>query len=80
MIVRISSKRQIILPERVLDALGVGPGDRIEIVEDPDGFALRARRIDYTRLGTLHDKVRRGQGTFGLQECREQSSDPSLRD
>ena len=65
---------------RFLDVLWVGPGDQLEIVEGPDGFALRARRIDYSRLGTLHDKIRRGQGTFDLQELREQSLDPSLRD
>ena len=80
MIVKITSKRQIALPPRVLDALGVGPGDQLEIVEGPDGFALRSKRIDYSRLGTLHDKIRRGQGTFDLQELREQSHDPSLRD
>lgn len=80
MIVKIKSKRQITLPERVLDALGVGPGDQLEIVDGPDGFALRARRIDYSRLGTLRDKIRRGQGTFDLQKFREQSSDPSLQD
>ncbi|MDE2888453.1 MAG: AbrB/MazE/SpoVT family DNA-binding domain-containing protein [Gemmatimonadota bacterium] len=80
MIVKITSNRQIALPPRVLDALGVGPGDQLEIVEDPDGFALRARRIDYSRLGTLRDKIRRGQGTFDLQELRERSYDSSLRD
>lgn len=80
MIVNITSKRQIALPPRVLDALGVGPGDQLEIVEGPDGFALRFKRIDYSRLGTLRDKIRRGQGTFDLQELREQSHDPSLRD
>lgn len=80
MIVKITSKRQVTFPARVLDALGVGPGDHLEIVEGTDGFALKPRRIDHSRLGTLHDKIRRGQGTFDLQEFREQSHDPSLRD
>ena len=80
LIVKITSKRQITLPARVLDALGVGPGDQLEIVEGPDGFALRPRRIDHSRLGTLRDKIRRGRGTFDLQDFREQSYDPSLRD
>ena len=30
-----------------------GPGDRLEISEGPDGYLLRPRRIDYSRLGTL---------------------------
>ena len=80
MIVNITSNRQIALPPRVLDALGVGPGDQLEIVDGPDGFALKPRRINHSRLGTLHDKIRRGQGTFDLQELREQSHGPSLRD
>ena len=80
MIVKITSKRQVTFPARVLDALGVGPGDQLEIVEGPDGFALRPRRVDLSRLGTLHDKIRRGRGTFNLQEFREQSYDSSLRD
>ena len=80
MIVKITSKRQVTFPARVLDALGVGPGDQLEIVEGPDGFSLRPRRIDHSRLGTLRDKIRRGRGTFDLQDFREQSYDPSLRD
>ena len=80
LIVKITSKRQVTLPARVLDALGVGPGDHLEIVEGPDGFALKPRRIDHSRLGTLRVKIRRGQGTFDLQDFREQSYHPSLRD
>ena len=71
MILRISSKRQVTLPDRVLDALDVGPGDRLEIIEGPDGFILKPRTIDLSRLGTLKDKIRRGRGTFNLQSFRE---------
>ena len=44
MIVKITSKQQVTFPARVLEAPGVGPGDQLELVEDPDGFILRARR------------------------------------
>ena len=44
-------------PARVLDALGVGPGDRPELDEGPDGFILRPRRVDPSRLGTLNGKI-----------------------
>ena len=45
MVVKITSKRQVTFPARVLDALAVGPGDRLELEEGPDGFLLRPRRI-----------------------------------
>ena len=72
MILKISSKRRVTLPARVLDSLGVGPGDQIEISEGPDGFILKPRRIDYSRLGTLKNKIKRGHGTFDIHVFREQ--------
>ena len=59
MLVKITSKRQVTFPARVLDALGVGPGDQLELEEGPDGFTLRARRIDPARLAPLRGKLRR---------------------
>ncbi len=80
MILKITSKRQVTFPARVLDALGVGPGDQIEINEGPEGFILKPRRIDYSRLGTLKDKLQRGHGTFNIHTFREQPHDSTLRD
>ena len=51
MIVKITSKRQVTFPARVLEALRVGPGDQLELAEGPDGFILRPRRIDLSLLG-----------------------------
>ena len=80
MLIKITSKRQVTFPARVLDALGVGPGDRIALEEGPDGFILRPQRIDPTRLAPLKDKLVRGRGTFDLQSFRDQPYDPTLRD
>ena len=80
MIVKITSKRQVTFPARVLDTLGVGPGDQLELEEGSDGFILRPRRIDYSRLGTLRSKIPHGHPPFDLQAFREQGYDPSLRD
>ena len=80
MLVKITSKRQVTFPARVLDALGVGPGDQLELEEGPDGFMLRPRRINHARLALLRDKIRRGRGSFDIEEFREQPYDPSLRD
>ena len=81
MLIKIDAEGQVTLPTSVLDTLGVGPGDQIEIIEGSDGFILRSpRRIDYSRLGTLREKLKRGHGTFDIQVFREQPYDPSLRD
>jgi AbrB family looped-hinge helix DNA binding protein len=79
MIVKITGKRQITLPARVLDALGLSAGDRLELREGPDGFILRPYRIDRTRLAPLRGKLRKGRGTFDLESVRDDPHDPAHR-
>ena len=71
MIVKITSKRQVTIPEKVLDSLGVGPGDRLKLTKTSDGLVLRTQRIDYSRLGTLRDKIPSGHPTFDIHAFRE---------
>lgn len=80
MFVKITSKRQVTFPARVLDTVGVKPGDRLELSEGPEGFVLRARTIDLTRLAPLRGKLRRGKGTFDLAAFRERPHGRSVRD
>jgi AbrB family looped-hinge helix DNA binding protein len=80
MFVKVTAKRQVTFPARVLEALGVKPGDRIELEEGPDGFVLRARQIDRARLAPLRGKLRRGKGTFDLEAFRNKPHDGTLRD
>ena len=80
MFVKITAKRQVTFPARVLDALGVKPGDRLELEEGPDGFILRARRIDPSRLAPLRGNLPRGEGTFDLDAFRNEPHDRTLRD
>ena len=80
MIVKITSKRQVTFPAHVLDRLGVKPGDHLELTEGPDGYILRPRRIDYSRLGTLREKIAPGHPPFDIRKFRERPYDPALRD
>ena len=50
MLLKVTAKRQVTFPRSVLESLGVRQGDRIELIEGPDGYLLRPRRIDYSRL------------------------------
>ena len=38
MLVKITSKRQVTFPARVLDAIGVRPGDQLELEQGSDGL------------------------------------------
>lgn len=82
MIVKITSKRQVTFPARVLEAMGVSPGDQLELEESPKGFILRPRRIDLSKLGTLRDKIPPGHPPFDIRKFRdqrEQGHGPSIR-
>ena len=80
MYVKITAKRQVTFPARVLAALGVGPGDQLELVEGPQGFLLCPRRVDPSRLAPLRGRLPRGQGTFDIDAVRDAAHDPTLRD
>lgn len=79
MIVKITAKRRITLPTRVLEALRLQVGDRLELVESAEGIVLRARRIDPTRLAPLRGKLRKGRGSFDLESIRDAPRDPAHR-
>ena len=80
MLVTITSKRQVTFPSHVLDALGVKAGDRLELLPSPDGFVLRARRVDASRLAPLRGKLNPAAPAFDIRAFREQAHDPALRD
>ena len=79
MLARITAKRQVTIPAQALDATGVGPGDRLELIETPDGYLLQPRCIDYSRLGTLGGKIPEGHPPFDIRTFREKPYDPALR-
>ena len=79
--VKITSKRQVTLPAHILEAMGVGPGDQLEIVESPDGFLLKPkRRIDHSRLAPLRHLIPDDHPPFDIRKFRDGTYDPALRD
>jgi len=80
MLVTITSKRQVTFPAHVLKALGAKTGDRLELLPGPDGFLLKAKRIDAGRLAPLRDKLGSAVAPFDIQAFREKAYAPTLRD
>ena len=80
MIVKITLKRQVTFPAHVLEAMGGGPGDRLEIIESAEGFLLKPKRIDYSKLGILKDLIPPDAPPFDIRKFREGTYDSSLRD
>ncbi len=78
--VTLTAKRQVTFPAKVLEELGVAPGDRLEIVRGRDGFTLRPKRIDLSRLALLRPKIGSNAKPFDIESFRKKTYDPSLRD
>lgn len=57
-------------------------GNLIELVKGPDGYVLKPKRIDYSRIGTLADKIPPEHPPFDIREfrdLREQAHGPSVQ-
>ena len=80
MLIKITSKRQVTFPAKVLEQLGVGPGDQLELEEGQDGFVLRPRRVDLSKLAGLRDKIPPGHPPLDIRAFREGVYDPALGD
>lgn len=72
MLVKVTAKRQVTFPKHMLDALGVEPGDQLELRESADGLILRPRRIDLSLLGGLRDKIDPNAESFDIRKFRDQ--------
>lgn len=80
MLIKVTSKRQVTFPAAVLEALGAGPGSQLELQPRGDGFLLKARGIDHSKLAPLQGMIRKNPEVFNLENFREQRHEPSLRD
>ena len=75
----LTSKRQVTFPAHVLASLGVQPGGRIELHSGPQGFVLRAKVVDASRLAPLRGLLKANAGPFDIGKFRQQAHDSALR-
>ena len=80
MLVTVTSKRQVTFPAHVLAMLGAKAGDRLELLPSPDGYFLKAKRVDASRLGLLRGKIPKTVPDFDIHAFRGQQHDKALRD
>lgn len=71
MLIRITSKRQVTFPAKVLNEMGVGPGDYLELIKARGGYKLKSKRVDLFKLGGLRDKIKPETPSFDIREFRD---------
>ena len=82
MLLKINSKGQVTLPVEALEALGVGPGDELELQEAPIGYLLRPKRIKLSEGEQLRDKIPPGYPPLDIRkyrDARERGLGPAIR-
>ena len=80
MLLTVTSKRQVTFPAHVLASLGAKPGGRIELTPSPQGFILRAKVVDTSRLAPLQGTLGEIKQAFDINAFRDQPYDAALRD
>ena len=77
---RITSKRQVTFPKRVMEQLKLKAGDSLVLSETDDGVIIRPRRFSREQLAPLRNQIPENFPLLELDAVRHAAHDPSLRD
>lgn len=80
MLLKVTSKRQVTFPKRVMESLRIRQGDTLMLIETENGLLLKARRFDAGSLAPLRDKFPSDLPAPDLEALRHAARDASLRD
>ena len=80
--IKVNAKQQVTVPAELLEALGAQPGDYVEIERGPADRTILVRldngaghrkpvKIDYSKYGTLRDKIDPNAPPLDLAPYRE---------
>ncbi|MDP0501155.1 MAG: AbrB/MazE/SpoVT family DNA-binding domain-containing protein [Verrucomicrobiota bacterium JB022] len=79
--VRISNRRQVTFPKKMMEQLNLKEGDVLELTETAEGVLLRPSTFSTEGFGSLKHLIPSGLPPLDLEKVRyEAASDPSLRD
>lgn len=80
MIIKVTSKRQVTFPKRVMERLRLREGDSLFVSETKDGILIKPHRFDISKLAPLRGKIPTNLSTPNLDEIRHASLLQHLRD
>ena len=79
--VKITAKRQVAFPAAALKALGVKPGDYLELTQDKANWRLAPMSVDLSKLAPLRNRIPASHPAFDLTKWRNTPKDLArLRD
>jgi bifunctional DNA-binding transcriptional regulator/antitoxin component of YhaV-PrlF toxin-antitoxin module len=79
--VKITAKRQATFPTAALKALGVKPGDYLELTQDKASWRLAPMGVDLSKLAPLRGRIPANHPAFDLTTWRNAPKDHArLRD
>ena len=77
---KVTSKRQVTFPKRVMESLRIRQGDTLILMETDNGLLLKSRRFVVGKLAPLRGKIAPNLPTPDIEAIRHAAQDPSLRD
>ena len=81
MLLKITSKRQVTFPKRVMDELNLHEGETLSVLPAEGGFFIRPNRFDPKNLAPLKSKIEQDTAKPNISEIRHAASKKSkLRD
>jgi AbrB family looped-hinge helix DNA binding protein len=79
--VKITAKRQVAFPAAALKALGVKPGDYLELTQGKESWRLTPMGVDLSKLAPLRAKIPANHPACDLTKWRNTPKDHArLRD
>ena len=79
MIIKMTSKRQVTFPKRVVESLHLKAGDSLTVQETKNGILIRPNRFDISRLAPLREKISPTFPAPDFNSVRNAIVDPNLR-
>lgn len=79
MLLKMTSKRQVTFPKRVVERLHLEAGDSLTVQETQNGILIQPNRFDISKLAPLRDMIPLDLPAPDLKETRHAVLDQQLR-